>query len=821
MTPDQWRDLEHLYDAVRDLPEAQKSLVLAGVDPESRERLVEILRQDGCLLDQPAWVGRKHLIDSAAGPGSELGPYKIEAIIGTGGMGRVYRAIDTRLGRTVAIKLLLWELTDDPAYRNRLLREARAVSALSHPNIVVLYDISCNEGVDFLVMEYLPGSSLKKLIPPQGFALTQVVNIGVQAASALAAAHLAGVVHRDVKPANILVADSQVVKVLDFGIAKLPRDATVTNLTGGGQIVGTIAYMSPEQTRGEEADAGSDLFSLGCVLYEAATGRAPFGGTGKLAMMHDIATGEPPAPSTLRPGIPAWFDALIAKCLRKERGERFHSMTELGHALKGERSYQEYVTHEPVRLASVAVLPFVSGGGNADGEHFGEGLAEDLIGALGVLPQLRVTPRSSAFSFRDKGIGAREIGLRLNVENVLEGSVRRVGQRLRINVQLIKTSDGYPIWSERFDRELTDIFQVQDEITATVVSRLRRHLVDLPLPVAKKRYTEDPEAYTLFLKGRHHWSKRPGGTHAAIECFQKALERDSKYALAYASLADCYNTLGSWEAGILAPEEAHSKGRAYAERALQLDPGLAEGHTALGYGLLHFAWDLGAAERSMQEAIRLNPAYGAAHHWYSHMLIAARRFDESRKESLLYLNLDPADAKAVSHFCWDRLMAHDFSKAEEECRAATAQEPSFGWHHVYLGWALLALGRPEEALRAMQDDAVAGSGVKVFQNFATHALAVAGEREAALAELSNLERPSVGQYVSPYEIGLIHEALGNRAEAFRYFEKAFAQRSPWLVYLANESRLMHLRGQPEFDGLVNRVHRTLHRTSTAGAAGGS
>ncbi len=413
---------------------------------------------------------------------------------------------------------------------------------------------------------------------------------------------------------------------------------------------------------------------------------------------------------------------------------------------------------------------------------------------------------------------ARDIGRRLNARSVLEGTVRRAGQRLRINLQLTNVSDGRLIWSERFDRALADVFEMQDEIASTVVGRLRQHLLDKRADQSAslaKRFTEDAEAYSLFLKGRYHWDKRPAGTRAAIECFQKALDRDPKYALAYASLADCYNTLGGWEAGILPPDEAYSKGRAYAEKSLQLDPDLAQGHTALGYGLLHFAWDLRHAERAMTEAIRLSPDYGPAHHWYSHLLVAARRYEESREQSLLYLNVDPSDPKAVSHICRDRLMAHDFSAAEEECRAAIVQEPTFGWHHTFLGWALLPLGRPEEAARAMQEGVKFTSGASVFQNFATHARAVAGEHQAALAEMAKLDPDSNSQYVSPYEVGLIQEALGNRAEAFRQWELAFSQRSPWLVYLANEPRLMHLRGDPQFDLLVSRVERILHRTSAS------
>ena len=468
------------------------------------------------LANDPARVGREGPIQIAmVAAGTALGPYKIEGTIGSGGMGEVYRAIDTRLGRTVAIKQLPRELSANPVYRRRLLQEARAMSALNHSNIVILYDISSYNGADFLVMEYVAGRSLKELIPPEGLAIEQVLNLGVQAASALAAAHAAGIVHRDVKPANILVTESHVVKVLDFGIAKFPNDRIPIHLTGSGQVMGTVAYMSPEQTRGEEIDASSDIFSLGCVLYEAATGRRPFGGTSALAVMHEIATAEPPAASTVQPRVPVAFDALIAKCLHKTRGERFQSMAELCSALNRKSSHWGHGMLAPGPIASIVVLPFVSAGEDADTERFGDGLAEELIGALSLIPQLLVTPRSSAFSFRDQGMDAREIGRRLHAGTVLEGSVRRAGQRLRINAQLIDIAGGYPIWSERFDRALTDVFDLQDEITATVVGQLRQRLLGESKDGRKlvaKRFTEDAEAYTLFLQGRHpleqtaHWN---------------------------------------------------------------------------------------------------------------------------------------------------------------------------------------------------------------------------------------------------------------------------------------------------------------------------
>jgi TolB-like protein/class 3 adenylate cyclase len=468
----------------------------------------------------------------------------------------------------------------------------------------------------------------------------------------------------------------------------------------------------------------------------------------------------------------------------------------------------------PIDSASIAVLPFVNLGEDKEHEYFSDGLAEELMGALNKLGKVRVAPRSSAFSFRGQTKDVREIGRTLNVASVLEGSLRSSGRSLRINVQLIRVADGSALWSERFDRELTDIFEVQDEIAAAVVGKLRSHLLgdqfEEPAPAAK-RFTEDPEAYSLYLKGRYLWIRRPAATQAAIECFQQALQRDPKYALAYASLADCYNTLGSWEAGILAPEDAYSKGRAYAERSLQLDPNLAEGHCALGYALLHFAWDLRAAERSFTVAIRLSPGYGPAIHWYAHLLSVAERFEEALERSRQYLDLDPSDPFAVAHLSWHSLMENDFAMAEREGRAAVNQEPGFGWHHVFLGWGLLASGLLEEGCSEIEKGTRLNGGVTVCENFAAHAHAIAGRRDAALAQLDQLKQISQSKYVSPYEIGLIHEALGDRDEAFRQWELAFEQRSPWLVYLAREPRLMHLRGQPQFDALLARIHRLMNR----------
>jgi TolB-like protein len=516
-------------------------------------------------------------------------------------MGEVYRARDTRLDRDVAIKALLGESAGDPVIRRRFLQEARAASALSHPNIVVLHDIVSHEGSDFLVMEHVPGLALTEIIAQGPMAFDRVMSVGVQVASALAAAHAAGIVHRDIKPGNILVTPDDTAKVLDFGIAKRLHDLelidatqTADTLTMPGTIVGTVSYMSPEQTRGEAIDARTDVFSLGCVLYQAATGHLPFRGATAVATIVEIATANPSPPSRLRAALPAEFDTFIARCLAKSREHRFNTMDEVASSLRRLRNAppERIAVDAPRPITAIAVLPFASVGGDPDNEYFGEGLTDELITGLSRVNALRVASRSSAFAFRGKAMDVRAIGSTLNVDAVLEGSLRRAGNRLRIAVQLVSVSDGYHLWSERYDREVTDVFDIQDEISRTIIDKLRPRLIgDVTVP-SLKRHTVDPEAYGLYLKGRYYWERRPVGTSRAIECFEQAIERDPRYALAHAGLADAYNTLASWEGGVLPPPVGFGKGLGYAERALQLDPDLAEGHAALGYALLHHRWDL-------------------------------------------------------------------------------------------------------------------------------------------------------------------------------------------------------------------------------------
>ena len=535
--------------------------------------------------------------------GTQLGPYAIVSQLGQGGMGVVYEAKDPRLKRTVAIKLLPPDLTRDETAKQRFLQEAQAASALDHPNICTIFEINeTDDGQLYLVMAHYEGETLKERIARGPLQLDDAIDIATQVGQGLAEAHGAGIVHRDIKPANLLVTKTGVVKILDFGLAKL---AGTEGMTQTGTTLGTVAYMSPEQAKGQEVDHRTDIWSLGVVLYEMLAGKPPFQGENLLSLSNAIVDGEP----SLLTRASSSAHSVVTKALNKDKARRYLSVTDLLTEMRALRSGSDAATvATPTKadVPSIAVLPFADMSPEKDQDYFCEGMAEELIDALARLKNLRVVSRTSAFQFRGKGHDLQQIGEKLKVRTVLEGSVRKAGNRLRINAQLINASDGYHLWSERYDRDMDDVFEVQDDIARTVVEKLRVKLLGEPDAPVIKQSSENLEAYNLCLKGRYYLVRYTGESfEKGRECFAQALALDPESAQAHAGIAQVH-TLKAFRS-FAAPHTVMPEAKEAALKALSLDETLSEAHCALAMVRHYYEWDWPGAEREYRRALELSP----------------------------------------------------------------------------------------------------------------------------------------------------------------------------------------------------------------------
>ena len=569
--------------------------------------------------------------------GSQLGPYQIVSQLGAGGMGVVYQARDPRLDRSVAIKLLPPDLTRDEIAKQRFLQEAKAASALDHPNICTIYEINETEdGQLYLVMAHYEGETLKERIARGPVKLKDAIDIAMQVGEGLAKAHAAGIVHRDIKPANLMVTADGTIKILDFGLAKLAGSEGVTQT---GTTVGTVAYMSPEQARGQEVDHRTDIWSLGVVLYEMLAGQPPFVGENLLSLSNAIMDGEPMALS----GASSSAHSVVTKALNKDKARRYLSVTDLLTELRALQSGSDAATvATPAKadVPSIAVLPFVNISADAEQEYFCDGLAEELIDALARLDGLRVVSRTSSFQFRGKGHDLRDVGQKLKVKTVLEGSVRKAGKRLRINAQLISTDDDYHLWSERYDRDMDDIFAVQDDIARRVVEKLKVKLLGAEGAPLVKRATANLEAYNLYLQGRHYL---PGYTGKALEkaagCFEKALALEPMYARAHAGLAHVLVSRATLF--LAASRDVMLEAKAAALRALAADDEVGEAHFALGQVLWYYDWDWAGGEREHRRALELAPGDVLVRGSYANLLAHTGRTDEAIAEARTAIESDP------------------------------------------------------------------------------------------------------------------------------------------------------------------------------------
>ena len=565
-------------------------------------------------------------------------------------MGEVYQATDTKLKRQVAIKVLPAAVTTDPDWLARFQREAQSLARLNHPNVVTIYAVDEINSVHFLVLELVEGQSLEQVLTRGPLALDVFFGIVIPLIDALAAAHGHGITHRDLKPANVMVT-TQTVKVLDFGIAKLAAtlsdlDETVTHgLTQQGRAVGTLPYMSPEQVEGGRIDRRSDIFSLGGVMYELLIGERPFqGGSG--AMLASAILKDTPTPMSDRhPQVPRTVAGIVQRCLAKSPGQRYQSADELLRDMRAARDEHDSGAVKASQATaqsnkSIAVLPFVNMSADPENEFFSDGISEEIISALAQIPDLRVTARTSSFFFKGKNVDLREVGEKLNVQTVLEGSVRKAGKRIRITAQLVNVADGYQIWSERYNRELEDVFEIQDEIARTIADRMKVTLKgdgDRPLV---KAATENLEAYELYLKGRHYWHQRsPTTLRIAIQCFEETIKLDSAYALAYAGLADCYGVLRVY--GWLSAEQSQPQAHAAVTRAMILSPTLWEVEFSQAFYTFYFERSWRDSEPHFQKAVAINPRSSLAQVYYGLFLATDQRGEEAVAKLTLACELDP------------------------------------------------------------------------------------------------------------------------------------------------------------------------------------
>jgi len=908
MTPERWEQIGRLYRAALEVEPDKRTAFLAqacGDDQNLRHEVESLLVAKseaggflaaGAMRDAARMLAEEKRMLLA---GSRLGHYHVLSLLGAGGMGEVYLAADTRLNRKIALKLLPKELTQDREQVRRFQQEARAASALNHPNIVMIFEIGQADSTHYIATEFIEGETLRQRLAKSTMSLREVSDVSIQIASALATAHGAGIIHRDIKPENVMLRPDGYVKVLDFGLAKLTESQLSTTdteaptiakvVTDPGTVMGTVNYMSPEQARGVVVDARSDIFSLGVVIYEMIAGRAPFEGQTASDVIASILKTEPSPLARYSSEVSPELQWIVNKTLRKDRDERYQTAKELltdlknvkreldvrteferlaspqsskvegttdalqeGHTAKVSSastadvalrttSSAEYIVsgikehkftaliavgvialaivglsaylharNSEVAIESIAVLPFDNQNHDPDIEYRSDGLTESIINSLTQLQNLRVVARSSVFRYKGREADPMAAGRELGVRAVLTGRIMQRGDNLNISAELMDVRDNKQLWGEQYERKVSDLLTVQREIAKEIANNLRPKLSGADQSRVTKNYTENAEAYQLYLKGRFYFNKRTAAAEAkGIEYFQQAVEKDPNYALAYTGLADCYSLLGlQIDVALLSPREAIPKAKAAAMKALEMDDTLAEAHTSLAFIRLNYDWDWSGSEREFKRAIDLNPNSANAHHWYAHYLMAMSRTDESLTESKRALELDPLAQIMNVHLGWAYFYAHQYDLASEQLRKSLEMDPNYGVAHWYLGQALKQKGIYTEAeteFRKAKDLLTTNPGVDADMG---QAYAISGKRNEAQKVINELREVSKQKYVASYHIALIYAALGEKDRAFELLESAYGERSDLLVYLKVDPRLDGLRGDPRFLDLMRRVGLT-------------
>ena len=896
MKPERWQQVDKLLQAALALDPEDRPAFLDHAcksDPSLRQEIDSLLASHdraGDFISKPAIEASPSLIAADKADSilqQAIGPYRIVSLLGAGGMGEVYLAQDSRLGRKVALKLLPDYFTADEQRVKRFKQEAQAASALNHPNIITIYDIGEVDERHFMATEYIEGETLRQRTATHKFSLIEALEVAVQAASALAAAHQARIVHRDIKPENIMLRPDGYVKVLDFGLAKLtePRHLatgtqapTVARLdTEPGTIVGTANYMSPEQARGQAVDARTDLFSLGAVIYEMVAGRAPFVGETSTDVIVSIIEREPAPLSRYEPDAPQELQRIVSKALAKDREERYQTIKdilidlrklreELAFEAKLERSIPpkasieqaaavtanqpaaqsrdaaaqttssaEYIVGAITRhklisgvvlgsliiavaaiiyfsqsskqkpIDSLAVLPFTNESGDPNMEYLSDGITESLINSFSQLPQLRVIARTTVFRFKSREADPEKIGRDLGVDAVLTGKVTRRGDSLTVQAELVEVASGSQLWGEQYNRKPADILAVQQDIATNIAEKSRLRLTREEQKRLTKRYTENTEAYQLYLKGRYFLSKRTEeGIKKSIEHFQQAIAIDPNYALAFAGLADSYKTFGG-HLGFLSPQEFYPRVKAAAIKALEIDETVAEAHTSLAEYRMYYEWDWPGAEREYKRALELNPNYATAHQEYANYLEGVARLDEAIAERKRAAELDPLIPFTVADVGYPFYYARQHDQAIEHFRRGLELDPNFFWGYLWIGQAYIEKRMYNEAIAEIEKAiALSADNTRTIATLG-YAYGVSGKRGEAQKVLDQLKQRSEQSYVSPYFIALVYTGLGDKDQAFEWLEKAYNERHPYLAFFKVEPVFDTLRSDPRFADLLRRI----------------